>query len=539
MKNTFDFLSGNVPGGIGLYILLLIVIFLVLFSISRRNELFNHRRFKISFSVVAAVLTIIYAGIWLSNPHPAVLSRYSTMFFAEDEPDLWLAYYFRDEITARLDPARSSSNYLYPQRWDYLANIDCAQPDSQCREIARKLPIEKTLAGEIKKKNGQYLLQFSIKNFRKNKTTPLGEVEFSPASPEQAVPAILAQIGSSFPVREKGINVSPADKDLALARDAFYRNEYPQSLQLCRRALERHPDDKEIRKWYSYNRIQLAKNSRLEEKNENPYDTRKSPWQISLSEARAFLINLFKENYDQGIGDVMLANMIGESFILEEHYGEAEEFLKIAYFENPFNVEVLQNLSLLHNSRYKELPFKNAEDILARILDICPLNEEILARYVEKLLADVPVNSVPSVKIRERIDRTLSLNPNSTTAWILEGRYNLMTFQYREALQDFAKADSLEPGKAVVQYNIGVAYYKLKQDPVAETYFKKAIQISDFLEAHLYLGVIYQDRGEYEKALEQFRYRVAHKQGDNDYYALQAMKGIRECLEALNIPIPQ
>lgn len=539
MKNLIDFLSGNVPGGIGLYILLIAVIFLVLFSISRRNELFTHRRFKISFSVVAAALTLLYVSVWLSDPHPAVLSRYSTLFFSEDESDRWLACYFRDEITAHLEPARSTNNYLYPQRWNYLANIDCAQPGNQCQEIARKLPVKETLVGEIKKNNGRYVLNLSIKNFTNNKTTPLGEVEFSPASPDQTVPAILAQIGSDLPVRGKGVNSSLTDKDLILARDAFYRKEYSQSLQLCNRALSRHPDDKEILKWYYYNRIQLAKNSRPEENKENPFDAGKSSWQRSLNEARAFLINLFKEYYDQGIGDVMLGNMIAETFILEELYGDAEEFLKIAYFENPFNIEVLQNLSLLHYTRYKDLSFRDAEDILARILDICPLNEEALTRYVEKLLANVPVNSVPSVKIKERIDRTLFLNPNSTAAWILEGRYNLMTFQYPEALRNFAKADSLEPNKAVVQYNLGVAYYKMKQENTAETYFKRAIQISDFLEAHLYLGVIYKDRGEYEKALERFRYRVAHKQGDNDYYALQAMKGIRECLEALNIPIPQ
>ena len=52
------------------------------------------------------------------------------------------------------------------------------------------------------------------------------------------------------------------------------------------------------------------------------------------------------------------------------------------------------------------------------------------------------------------------------------------------------------------------------------------------------IGVIYKNRGEYEKALKKFRYRVAHKKDDDDYYAVQAMKGIRECLKALDIPIP-
>lgn len=541
MKNMIDFLSGNVPGGIGLYLLLVAVIFLVLFGISRRNELFTSRLFKIWFGGVWFVLTLAYIGWWMSDPHPVVLSRYSVIFFTEDENDRWLAYYFRDEVNESLQPARSKINYLYPQRWNYFAGIECAQSPGDCQEIARKLPLKELVTGEIKKENGQYSLLLNLQNPGNNNSKTLGETQFSPETVDKALPAILSRLNPSFPVRSEGIIPSLPDKDLALAKDAFYREEYQQSLELCRRALARYPDHPEILKWYHYNRLRQAKALRLQEKKDegNPFDSQKKPWQLMAMEARAFLVNLFKSYYDRGIGDVMLANMIAESFIMDERYGDAEEFLKIAYFENPFNVEVLENLSLLHDSRYKDLPFRNSEEILAWILDICPLHQGALTAYVEKMLADVPVNSVPSVKIRERVNRALALNPNSAAVLILRGRYNLMAFRYPEALRDFTKADSLEPNDAVVQYNLGVVYFKLKDYHTAENYFQKAVQLSDYLEAHLYLGAIYKERGEYEKALERFRYRVAHKQGDDDYYALQAMKGIRECLEALNIPIPQ
>ena len=60
-----------------------------------------------------------------------------------------------------------------------------------------------------------------------------------------------------------------------------------------------------------------------------------------------------------------------------------------------------------------------------------------------------------------------------------------------------------------------------------------AIQYDNYLDAYLYLGSILKDEGNYRAALEKFRYRVAHKQGEDDFYAYQAMKGIQECLEAL------
>ena len=178
------------------------------------------------------------------------------------------------------------------------------------------------------------------------------------------------------------------------------------------------------------------------------------------------------------------------------------------------------------------------DDLVARILNICPSNEAVLKKYIEKLLLNVQVTKAQSDEIKGRIDKALALNPASIVAWMLKGKYFNMNFDYEAALAAFQKADSLSPEDGVIQYNLGVTYFKMERPEEAEHYFQNAVKISDYLNAHLYLGAIYKDRGEYEKALERFRHRVANKEGDDDYYALQAMKGIRECLKALDIPIP-
>ncbi|MFQ5584708.1 MAG: tetratricopeptide repeat protein, partial [Calditrichia bacterium] len=92
---------------------------------------------------------------------------------------------------------------------------------------------------------------------------------------------------------------------------------------------------------------------------------------------------------------------------------------------------------------------------------------------------------------------------------------------------------------SLVQYNLGVIHYMDKNIRAAEKFFRRAIEIDDYLDAHLYLGAIYMERGDYETALKEFRYRVAHKKGDDDPYALEAMKGIRKCLEELNLMPPR
>ena len=103
----------------------------------------------------------------------------------------------------------------------------------------------------------------------------------------------------------------------------------------------------------------------------------------------------------------------------------------------------------------------------------------------------------------------------------------------KAALQAFLKADSLLPHNGLIHFNIGVLYYEWEKYDRAEEYFQRSIEYDDYLDSHLYLGAIYKRRGEYRKALKEFRYRVAHKKGKDDEYAYQAMKGIRDCLKLL------
>ena len=540
MGEIYRYLSGNVPGGIGLYVFLVVVIFLALFGISRRNELFTPRRFRIWFLAVWVVLTMGYVTFWVKDPPESALHRYSTHIYADHDADRWLAYFFRDEISKRLRPFQSSTNYFYWQRWNYLADVDCADAgNSDCLQLIRELPVDELIVGQIQRRGEQYIFRLTITKPHREKVLYEEEFPFSRAHPENRLPDILQRIRRFFPLRKQSLPVSLTDSLLVMAKDAFYRRDYTTSERLCKLALQNNPQTEEPRQWYFYNQIRLAEIVKGKETQQKPERADKADWQIMLEDARRFLIPLAQKQMENGMTDEFLTVMIAESFMLEGYFEDAEQFLKIAYGENPFDIHVLNAISLLHPTRYRDLRFRDEEHLLSKILHICPIFEEVLQRYVEKLLISVPVNETARLQTHEALSRFLKLNPRSTRGWLLWGKYQNTVFHYPEAYQAFLQADSLQPHSGLIQYNLGVAAFQMKDYERAETHFRKAIEWEDHLDAHLYLGVIYKNRGEYEKALAEFRYRVANKKSDDDYYAIQAMKGIRECLEALNIPIPQ
>lgn len=539
MSDIISFLSGNVPGGIGLYLAFLLVLFTVLYSISRGNDLFTPSLFKKWFAGIWLVVTLIYMAFWYSDPPPAVFSRYTTSFSAENSTNNWLAYYFRDELDGLMEANTSATDYFFRERWNYLADSDYASPENRAeqRRIANTLPVDKFLSGVVFVESGHYMLRLEVIENPSEKVIDKTTLTFPENAPEKAILDLYNWAKKYLPLKEQRFLSEPASKKMVLGKDAFYRGEYLKSRDLFARVLQEQPDNEDAQKWYQYSEIRYAGVLKPSEK-ADPHQIKKTTWQRMLDGARRKLLPIVKTNYERNIEDPMLSNMIAESFLLDDFNSDAEEFLKIAFGEDPFFLEVLENLSLLHQSRYAGLPFQDEDDLLRRILNITPYNVKILERYLGKLLLNVQITDSEAEEIRMRIERALIIKPNSVPVLSLQGEYALLRFAYEDALLHYQKVDELAPNDALTQYNLGVTHFKLKDEATAEKYFQNAVKYADYLDAHLYLGVIYKNRGEYEKALERFRYRVANKTGPDDYYAIQAMKGTRECLKALNIPIP-
>jgi tetratricopeptide (TPR) repeat protein len=225
--------------------------------------------------------------------------------------------------------------------------------------------------------------------------------------------------------------------------------------------------------------------------------------------------------------------MVAESYIWQRDYASAEIFLEKAHVDNPFDIDVLLNLSFLHPSRYKEFGFSNIENIMDEILYYCPIDEPVLLKWSENILEGNPAYTAPPKKARRTVEKYLDINPYSYKAWLMLGKILAQNLERNEALKAFLKADSIFPKSGVVNYNIGVLLYEWHQSQRALKYLEKSVEYDSYLDSYLYLGSIYEEQGQYQKALEYFRYRVSHRKGENDYYAIQAMKGIQKCLDLL------
>ena len=537
LKSAIDTLSGNVPGGIGLYIVILLSIFFSLFFVYRANEFFTRSLFRRWLISLVLLVTAGYAFLWVQNPPASLLSRYSVIFYSENSADRWVADFFRNELSEALKPFKNRHTYFFPQRWFYLADFpDSLNEEQFLRKLIAQLPLETVLLGKVVPGTQGYRLELTRLEDAGAKSRLLKPVRFKKEQLDSAYQALLRQASQFLPVRKRHPEPVAADSNFVLLRDAFYEGKYA----LAQKYADRlgRPDLPLLQRWRAYIQIRLAEELRAREKRRNPFEFRKAEWQKMVEVARSQLIKLARAEISDAARDEMLNTMIGESYIITKSFGDAEVFLKNAYIENPFNIETLENLSLLYPSRLKNLHFADDAAVLEKILNYCPLYSKILEKFVIRMLRRGPVGSIPFRKAKTAIDHFLKMNPHSVTGWLLLGKYWEQMTRDDLALHVFLRVDSLAPGNSTNKFNLGVSYFRLRDYDRAIKYFKAAIGLDDYLDAHLYLGAIYKQQGRYREALKEFRYRVAHQKGPDDFYALQAMKGIRECLMALNIPIP-
>ena len=101
----------------------------------------------------------------------------------------------------------------------------------------------------------------------------------------------------------------------------------------------------------------------------------------------------------------------------------------------------------------------------------------------------------------------------------------------------YEKILEIAPDYSEAYYNLGIAYYNNKQMHEAEGFFRKAIDKGNHPDSYFYLGVIYKEKQETDRAIQCFRERIRLKTGTNDTFAEEARKHLQQLLQKSEIPM--
>ncbi len=210
---------------------------------------------------------------------------------------------------------------------------------------------------------------------------------------------------------------------------------------------------------------------------------------------------------------------LGEYYVYSERWSLAEEALSLAYQLNPNFARIYLSLSLLHDSRYRKLGFKNEEQLYKRAIFMNPCYEDAYLMLSDYYL--YANNRKDAVRV---LKKYLKINPNSVRSLMALGKMYLVRNEMLKIVEVFNRVLELEPDNSDAYYNLGILYYNSKDYENAENFFKRALAIDNHLNSHLYLAYIYEEQGKLEEAIKHLRYRIRYRKGRDDEFAEEARK---------------
>jgi len=213
-------------------------------------------------------------------------------------------------------------------------------------------------------------------------------------------------------------------------------------------------------------------------------------------------------------------NRMNEGVVLasQKQYLGAAEKLESATNVDPTNDQAFWNLAIVHMEMHK---FERARDDLQRAIDVNP----DIAGYHEKL-GTVLMELEDWEGAQERFERALALDDSLFKAHYKLGQVYERVDNPQEALREYTAAIGSGPRFIEAYRSLGRLYADLdyldQSIQVLQSGLQVVIQGTED-EAHLHhlLGTVFQQQGDYDAAVREFR------------DALRLMPGLREALFAL------
>jgi len=228
-----------------------------------------------------------------------------------------------------------------------------------------------------------------------------------------------------------------------------------------------------------------------------------------------------------------VAYLLGRMAVREQEYEGAEVFFKIAFSEQLWNSDIYYYLSFLLPSRLEELGYKNRKKILEKTVQLNPGNTDAVHDLANRYY--ITGNGVEQGSGTQDALRTLEdylkLNDEDPKIQSILATFYIKTEKLDQAETIYDNMAKRYPDDSNIIYNLGIVYYTSAQYEKALEMFLEAIRMDNNLDAYLYAGIAYEMLGDMDLALKYYQDRVRNKTSNDDYYAKEAMRGIRKILE--------
>ncbi len=517
MNSIIDFLSGEIPGGFLLFLLILFIINLSLFFFYRGSKFFTKEVYKKKVTKSSLFLLVTYVSLWfilkpVPIPDPILIMPFQKGMVCE--------YTISEILEQQIDGKLSEDYRLHYWDWYYDTCINDSIDNFEYRLlIANRLNIAWIVTG-------QYLSDSRINVIAKNENRTINN-EFEFISLKELSLKIAVWLNDKLRILDidnKDIFELNYSDDylttLTKAKLLYLNFDYSKALDMVSNV---NPDPVLLK-----SKIYLELGKSEITNNENS--------KFGEKENKNFLeiISLLIPVAQEGKDTPTLNRILGRLYLYEKKYKEAEIFLKKALTQNPYDAKVYNDMYYLHEDRFKDIGFENRFEILNKAIELDNGNSDAVYNLANDYFqtGTGSKSGTGTTFALETLNRYMKINSENNKILILLASINLQIKHADEAISIYKKLITRGNTDSELYYNLGIGYFHKKNYDEAEKTFMKSIEINEYPDSYLYVGAINRITGNFEKALYYYRERIKRsKKGEDDYYAKEALHGLQWILK--------
>ena len=513
IKQGFDFLSADVPGGFWVWIALLFIGSFIVWFVYRTSEVVDRRKFIKWLTWIFVLSIFVYGGLWwifrLPVRHERIALATTEGFSTNDSQaeNYALQYETFLKLSRWLPPKKF---IVYHPDWIYrIIPENSATNADSIRSLFKKMKVDRILwigwnpgrhiftCVSEDTHSGNHRRRFSI--YGNSLSSALGKWVREFYAGRDSLQGAVRLRRVDFPVF--------SDERLSFARGKLelLQNDLTVSQNTFQQLLAKNPESAPGLAGLAEVCLQKA---------------------IKKQEQGRYLIDDLAMTYSTVVQagkiepDWSLVHLLeGKYYILMEIWSKAQESLFKSFHLYPNDDALYVALSRLHPSRLRKIGFYSIRQTLNRAIFMNPAS---IPGHL--FLADALYRQQDLAGAEKTYRDLLAFNPNLKDALMELGKFDINRARYAKAGQIFKGILKRDSTDADAIYNLGIISYLKGNPDQAIRYFQKALEKGNIINAYLYLSKIYEQKGDRNKAIAYLRKRIHTQLGPNDSFAEEARK---------------
>lgn len=226
-------------------------------------------------------------------------------------------------------------------------------------------------------------------------------------------------------------------------------------------------------------------------------------------------------------------NQLADVYIYQLNFDDAEIAAKAAYQMDPYHYKAYLNLGRMQKFRWANFEFMENQQFTAqsqlirKSLDLNPFSYEAI--FFLTVITEEKRGQQDMFRqgMMNQLEKSIQLNPNFAAGITEAWRVSILRRDFSKSKYYADRLTTIQPKNPNISFYKGMEFYHQGKLDSSITWFSRNLTYGPNPNASMFLGAVYEEKGDTTKAVKYYTERILQRESDKDPIAASAYKRLR------------